>query len=272
MIKLLLGLLSLGVLAYVGMGLFLYLYQRQLLYYPTPALPHADLQSVRIQNQGHELHAWKVGPINARAVLYFGGNAEDVGNNADAFRNTLPELTIYLSEYRGYGRSEGKPSEQGLYSDALAWYDHLATMHDHVMVIGRSLGSGVASYVAANREPVGLILITPFDSIRDLAKGFYPLYPMSVLLRDPFDSLSRAKRIASPCLILLAEHDTVVPRNHSERLIDALSASQVKVKVNTLYETDHITVAAVPAYWNAMASFIRQTPVASSSRRGLTRP
>ena len=199
------------------------------------------------------LKVWRLG-AGERALLYFGGNAEDVAGNIAPFAAEFPDTAIYLVNYRGYGGSTGSPSEAALLADAEAVFDRVRAQHARVAVVGRSLGSGVAVHVAAVRDVSKLALITPYDSVLRIAQRQLPFVPVSLLLRDTFDSVSKAPRVRAPVLALLAEVDTSIPRDSSARLVAAFSPGQAEVRV--IPATDHNSIADAPEYGPALASFL----------------
>src|SRR5262249_19315765 len=156
--------------------------------------------------------------------LYFGGNAEEVSWLVE----TAPPLgawALLLVNYRGYGRSEGRPGERALFADALLLHDWARGRPEvdrsRIAAMGRSLGPGVAVHLAAERALAGVVLVSPFDSLTAVAQRHYPWLPVRWLLRHPFDSLARAPSIQTPLLCLTAGRDTIVPPAHSARLCAA---------------------------------------------------
>ncbi len=145
------------------------------------------------------------------------------------YKALFPDHAIYAVNYRGYGGSTGSPSQAALFQDALAIYDHVKANHLAVSTIGWSLGSGVATYLASERDINKLVLITPFDSILNVAKHQYPLYPIEQLLRDHYNSAAIAPKVDSKVLILIAEEDRLIPPAHAEKLAKAFSESQRNV-------------------------------------------
>src|SRR6185295_12273004 len=129
-----------------------------------------------------------------------------------------------------YGGSTGAPSEIALLADAEALFDQVRAGHPRVAVIGRSLGSGIAMHLASVRDVSKLVLVTPYDSLVRVAQRHFALVPVSWLLKDTFDSFSKASKVRAPVLMLLAEHDRVIPRAHSERLATAFAPGQVEVR------------------------------------------
>ena len=264
----LLPLLLIAAAAYIGVCALLYLLQDRLIFYPQPlpdslrrmveALPGTVELEVAAPD-GTRLHGWlrHQSATPARGlVIYFGGNAEEVsGHILDAAE--LAPWSVAAFNYRGYGQSEGDPSEAALVSDALVIYDLLAARSDideeRIVVLGRSLGSGVAVPLAAHRPVRGLILVSPFDSLRSIARKTYPFVPVEPLLRHPFDSIALAPQISAPMLVLAGERDNLIPPAHSRRLADAWAGAH---RFELLPGADHNDIHAAPRYWPAMQEFL----------------
>src|SRR4051812_37965053 len=206
---------------YLGICVLLYTFQRSLIYFPqprsypaTPATLKRPGASVSLSVRPH------AGP---KALLYFGGNAEDVSHNLPAFSSAFPEHAIYLLHYRGFAESSGEPSEKAIHEDALALFDEVHAEHPDITVIGRSLGSGVATRLASERPVSRLVLVTPYNSLLELASAQYRFFPVKWLLRDKFESWRYAPRITAPTLIVAAEHDEMIPRASTEALFHHFS-------------------------------------------------
>ena len=236
---------------YLAVGVFLYIFQRSFIYFPVGNVKdHLLVDTFEIED--HKILASVLNRGNNKAILYFGGNAEDVDYNVEAFSEIFPKYTIYLVKYRGYGGSSGEPSEQALYSDAIHIYDQISKRHENVSVIGRSLGSSVATYVASKKNVHKLALVTPFDSIESIAQSKYPIYPMQILLKDKHDSLSRAGDISADTLVLVAEMDTVVELPHTKRLMEEISS---KMEYSVIADSGHNDISAYPEYKEKLAIF-----------------
>ncbi len=233
------ALIGMLLLLYGGMALFLYLKQRSFIYFPVAGWEHS-FPTERFTSQGETIEVVVLNKEMNNAIIYFGGNAEFVAANAPAFEQAFPERAIYLVNYRGYGGSSGSPSEQALYADALQVYDALIASHEDVAVIGRSVGSGIATYLAANRPVPRLVLVTPFDSMLSMAIDQFPFFPVRFFLKDRYDSYSRVNQIESQTLVLLAGKDSIIRPKYSNRLISAFPKSQVTVK--TFREAGHNTL------------------------------
>ncbi len=231
-----------ALIVYFGIGLLLYVNQRRMLYFPTQAIADAGADSITLPVVGATLHIYVVRAGRERALIYFGGNASSASDSRAFFAAEFPDHSSYLPDYRSYGRSTGQPTQAALFADALALFDAVREHHRHIDVIGLSLGSGIAAHVAAERPVEKLALVTPYDSIRRVAQGRFPFYPMSVLLKDPYDSLSLVPRISAPTLIVIAGLDETIPSQRSEALAQAFPPAQRRVEVfatathNTLWD------------------------------------
>lgn len=245
-----------AVSAYVLTAAWLYRSQRRMLYFPQPLITHPRAEPFAIQSQGVQRTGWIINPGHRQALLYFGGNRESVEQNEEFFRKALPWTSVYLIPYRGFSGNPGSPSEQSLFADALSDYDYVAARHAAVDVMGRSLGSGVAVYVAVNRKFARLVLTTPYDSIQSLAQEKYPIFPMRLILEDKFESWKRVPSIEARTLVLVAENDLVVPRASTDRLIAHFRVAPELVFVR---ESDHSTIIATKVYARAIRKFLTRS-------------
>jgi len=241
---------------YALSSLWLYATQQDQVYHPTPEKSVAGVTHLFLDTGEVRLKVWTLNPGRSKALLYFGGNAEDVAENLTAFQTMFPDRSVYLMNYRGYGGSTGTPSEEGLCADAELAYDYIAKKHASVAVMGRSIGTGVATCLAARRDVEKLLLVTPFDSLRAVAQERYPYFPVSWLLRDQFDSAKRAPSVHAPVLVIIAEEDTVVPPEHAQNLAHAF----VNVPIDTviLSGVNHDSVRRHPAYAGLLSDFLRR--------------
>ncbi len=254
--KSILTVLLLLVAAYAGICAYLYSQQRSLLYFPQFTRVAAAQTDFTLVRGGTSLRGWVVNPGRPRAVLYFGGNGEPIQNNRASFAQWFPGDTTYLLAYRGYGASDGAPNEALLFADALALYDDVHAAHPAmpISVIGRSLGSGVASYVASKRPVARLALVTPFDNMADVAQARYPWLPVRALVKDRYDSARYLASFHGPVLVIRAGHDEIIDRARTQRLIKALPRPP---QVLELPNAGHNSVQDVPAYAQALEVFFR---------------
>jgi len=184
------------------------------------------------------------------ALIYFGGNAEDVSLNMRSFSAGFPESAIYLLHYRGYGGSTGKPSEGALFADALTLFDEVHSEHPQITVVGRSLGSGIAVYLASLRPVSRLVLVTPYDSLQELAALQFPYLPVKWLLLDKFESWRFAPHVTAPTLIITAENDEVIPRANSELLQSRFKSGVTSFK--TVAGAGHNTISESADYMDLL--------------------
>ncbi len=254
MIKVTLWILFLAFTSYALFCAFLYSKQRSLIYYPSSRTTSSQAESILLDNEGQSLQVWHVAAEDRNALIYFGGNAEDVALSIPELKHLFPGYAIYLPHYRGYGGSTGHATEQGLYSDALALYREIVNRYDSISVMGRSLGTGVAVYLASQKTVKSLILVTPYDSMTRLASGYYPFLPVSLLLKDRFESVLRAAEIDTPTLVLIAEHDEVIPRKNSNRLVAELDPSITEVVI--VPGTGHNSIETSPVYEDSLKTFL----------------
>ena len=245
--------ISTAISVYFIIGVLLFILQRDFLYYPSDAINH-NFTTKTIITGNVALNIVVLNPGKKSAILYFGGNAESVVRNADNFLQYFPDHTVYLHNYRGYGGSLGNPTEKSLYEDSQLLYDNVCIKQEQCSVIGRSLGSGIATFLASTRKINKLVLVTPYDSIESIAQGQYPMYPISLLLKDKYDSVSRVNNISSKTLVILAEHDNVIPRRHSQLLISAFKPNTISVSI--IKNTGHNNISSTSKYHQLMYDFL----------------
>jgi pimeloyl-ACP methyl ester carboxylesterase len=229
---------------YLTLCVVLFLVQRTLLYHPRGASTQTDLVTLPVSNvrvvASTQLHN---GP---HAAIYLGGNAEDVTITMSELSAAFPDRAIYALHYRGYGGSSGSPSQDALFSDALALFDHAYGKHPEITVIGRSLGSGIAIYLASHRPVARLVLVTPFDSILGIAHGMFPFLPTRWIVRDKFESNRYAASVTAPTSIIAADHDEIIPRSNTELLRTRFRPGQLSYVV--IPNTDHNSISLAPQY------------------------
>jgi pimeloyl-ACP methyl ester carboxylesterase len=251
-----------AITGYIGLCALIFLIQDRMLFFPSASDPRAVTQlkpwQRSIETPQAMLSGWLIGardPPNAPLVFYFGGNAEDVSvTGLDAANKA--DANFVLMNYRGYGASEGTPSQSALFADALYVYDALVetTVHNgKVVAFGRSLGSGVAVYLASHRKVDAVVLATPYDSIGNVARRHYPWLPVSALIRHPFDSLALAPGLNIEALFLVAERDQIIPPYHAQQLADSWSGS---TQWELIEGASHNSIDAAPRYWVSIREFL----------------
>lgn len=220
MSRILMSVVALLIALYVLLCGALFVFQRSLIYFPQPGSAVTTADS-RLKLAMPDADVWVTVREHAgpKALIYFGGNAEDVSRNLPSFSAAFPDYAVYLLNYRGFGGSGGSPSEEAIAEDALALFDRVYASHPQIAVVGRSLGSGVAVRLASQRPAQTLILVTPYNSLEELAVRQYPWFPVKWLLKDRFESGRYAAHIQVPTLLLAASDDEVIPRDSTQRLL-----------------------------------------------------
>lgn len=234
MLGLLLSVLKIAVLVYLGLCLLVSCRQASFIYYPTSelrwdpvdvGLPYEDV--FLSEGKGDTIHGWFV-PVDGAeyTVLFFHGNAGNIGDRVESIKLFADMgLNVMIVDYPGYGRSTGKPTEDGTYEAArLAWM-HLVQEHGlspkSITVFGRSLGGAVAAWLAEQEAPRSLILESTFTSVPDMGKEIYPFLPVRLLARFKYDTGERIGRVDCPVLVIHSPQDDIVPYHHGRRIFDA---------------------------------------------------
>lgn len=223
--------LSVAAMGYAGLCVAMYVSQRSLIYYPQPRAVTAAASTLKLPVDGAEVVV-TVRPLDGpKAIVYFGGNGEDVSQNLDSFAEAFPFQALYLMHYRGYGGSTGQPTEKSNVADGFALFEKVRALHTDVTIVGRSLGSGVAMQVASQVTASRLVLVTPFASMVELGAELYPLLPVRFLAKDTYESGKFAAQIKIPTTIIMAESDEVIPRASTERLLSRFDAGVATMTV-----------------------------------------
>ncbi len=246
--------LALLLLGYAALCAFLFVAQRSMIYFPTPPSAGVPAQPLTLAVDGAMLRHWLVQRPSRRALIYFGGNAEDTGSSVAEFAAAIDDRTLVFAQYRGYGGSTGAPSESALVADAIALFDRLAPDHDDIAVVGRSLGSGVAVQLAARRPVSSLVLVTPFDSLVAVGQAALPWVPVSLLARDRYESARIAPAVTARALLLVAEEDRIVPPRRAQALFEAFPPGRAELAL--VEGAGHNDIQLWPQYYRRIAEFL----------------
>lgn len=218
---------------YLSICAALFLLQRQIIYKPAReqlSPEHYGLYDMHeltlTAKDGTHIKAWyKPAPKGKLTMVYYHGNAGNLADRTEKLEAFLKHgIGILALSYRGYGDSEGSPTEQGLYQDGRAALDYLIAQNidlNNVFIYGESLGSGVGVQMATEYKTRALILEAPYTSLTNRGYERYPLFPIKLLLRDKFDSLSKIGKVHTPLLIFHGYRDDVMPIHHGRRLLQA---------------------------------------------------
>ena len=248
---------------YLAICAILYLMQERLIFFPPSPVEeiYAAVKTNEISfiNTDDKIRGWKisVNPQATKTLLYFGGNAEDVvyfNFEAEKF-NAHQAIAI---NHPGYGKSSGTPSQQGLYQNSLDVYDHVINKYglhpDDIIIMGRSLGSSVATYLASKRKSAGLILITPFDSVKNIAANQYKMFPVKLMLKHGFPTVDYISKVNTPVLIVAAEQDEMIADINLENLSLASGNNSRVIRYSGV---GHNTIQSHREYYAEINRFIK---------------
>jgi fermentation-respiration switch protein FrsA (DUF1100 family) len=223
------SILLVALVSYLGLVAIMYLAQRALMYFPytvrmTPEeadFPQASEVGLNAAD-GVRILAWVVPPKPGKPViLYLHGNGGSLAHRVSRFRKLIDDGTgLVALSYRGYGGSDGSPSEEGLIADGRAAYAFARSRFPDARIVlwGESLGTGIAVAIAGEKDVAAVILEAPFTSAADVAFSAYPFLPVSLLMKDQFRSDARIGRVKAPVLIMHGARDRIVPFHLGERL------------------------------------------------------
>src|SRR5210317_836101 len=211
------------IVIYASVLVLLFIFQRNLMYHPNENNYFGDKLEVNIEKvniktpDNLSLLGWfhKKNLNKFKTIIYFHGNAGTLENRIHKLNHFKDmDVNFLIIAWRGFSGNKGKPSEEGLYIDAnstILWLKKLGLTEKDIILYGESLGTGVATEIAQNKDYAGLILETPFTSMVEAAKNFYPYIPVFLLLKDKYDNQNKIKNIDIPVLIMHGEVDQIVP-------------------------------------------------------------
>ena len=244
--------------------------EKRFVFFPTSVVEYTpedvglDYEEVFITTQdGLRLHAWHVPGTSEYTWLWFHGNGGNIGHRVSelALLHHRLGVNLLMFDYRGYGKSEGTPSEQGTYKDARAALrylrDRAKTPMERIVYFGHSLGSAVAVELAVAEPPLGLILVSPFASLSDMSRLVFPLLPAGWLLRNRYNSLERIAKVHRPLLVLHGDQDETVPLSQANKLFDAANPPK---RIQLMPGAGHNDTfeAGGQAYWGALEQFVSE--------------
>jgi len=246
----------------------LFFFQPRFVYFPTrpiamtPAAIGLPFEAVRFQaSDGVELSGWFVPAEGSRGVVLFcHGNAGNISHRLDTLE-ILHRLGLgtFIFDYRGYGQSEGRPTEQGTYLDAEAAYRYLVQQRavdpGEIIIFGRSLGGAVAAWLAQEHTPQALIMESTFTSVPDLAAHLYPYLPVRYLSRFRYNTADNLSRVSCPILIVHSRDDEMIPFSHGRRLFETASEPKEFLEIRGSHNEGFMISA--DRYEEGLASFLR---------------
>lgn len=259
------------VLVYVCLSLYLYWKQSRYVFYPRrkifywPSDFGMNFEHVVFTTQdGETLAGWFV-PADGikgtgRILVFCHGNGGNIGDRVraiESFGNL--GLDVLIFDYRGYGNSTGKPSEQGTYMDALAVWNHLKTRmvpQEKIVVYGESLGGAVAVWLAEQVRPGALVVESCFTSAADLARKMFPLLPVKLICRFKYDSLSMIGNVRCPVLVAHSSEDEMIPFGHGKRLYEKAPEPKKFVEMKGQHNDGGIIINE--GYQKALKEFLEE--------------
>lgn len=229
----------------------------------TPRYLDMEYEDVYFQtSDGVTLNAWLISPAaDSPMVLWFHGNAGNIGDRVENARLLYDRgLALCMVDYRGYGKSEGSPSEKGVYLDGQAAYDYLASRGvapDKLIIFGRSLGAAVAVFVASRNECAGVVLESAMTNMADMARVHYPIIPGLGSLKNKFNSIGRIASLRSPILFIHGDEDEIVPYELGQRLFEAAKAEKDFYTIRGAHHNDTYLIGG-SEYFDRFDRFVRE--------------
>jgi uncharacterized protein len=255
------------VLIYFLIGLKYFLNQDRFVYYPIaqinmyPSDIGLDYEDVWLGTEdGIMINAWFFEQKKSdKVVLVFHGNGGNISYNLDLAKGLLKyHFSVMLLDYRGYGKSKGKPSEEGTYLDSQAAFDYLLTQKgykpDDIILLGRSLGGPIAARLASISSPRALVLDSTFTSLKDIGSKVYPFLPVRRFFKFDYDTLSYIKRTDIPVLIIHSTEDDTIPFDHAQRLLEAVNTKKRLIEIKGNHNSSF--AASQDIYLETMRKFI----------------
>ena len=245
---------------------------RTMIYFPqreievTPDSVGLEYEDVYLTaSDGTRIHGWHIPGRSKRTLLWFHGNAGNISHRLDNIQALNRRLGVgaLIIDYRGYGLSEGKPSEKGLYMDAEAAFDYLVSdlgldAEREIVLFGRSLGAGVAVEMATRHRVRGVMIESGFTSIREMAESSGSILPVPLVLalfEARYDSISKIGRVESPLMILHGDRDDTVPYWMAEKLYAAASEPKTLYPIRGAGHNDTVRIGG-ETYFKALEDFI----------------
>ena len=256
-----------AVVLYVLLVVVIFLLQKHMVYHParelagTPDQAGLAYQDVYIRtSDGVKINAWFVPADDAKGtILFFHGNAGNISHRVDSLA-ILHDLgySALIIDYRGYGRSEGSPGEEGTYLDAQAAWDYLRQKRKidaaGIVVLGRSMGAAVAAWLAGKERPGGVILESGFTSVPDRGAELFPFLPVRWMSLIRYDTLGRIASVRCPVLFVHSRDDRLIPISHGRRLFEAANEPKRLLEITGTHNDGFIISGAV--YTDGLVKFL----------------
>jgi len=257
------------ILLFAVYTVYLYFNQSKYVYFPTsdiaatPSDAGLFYEDIMLKtSDGINISGWYIPAENQRGtILFFHGNGGNISHRIE-FIEMFYELNLstFIIDYRGYGKSEGKPSEEGTYFDAEAAWDYLVDEKkinpSRIIIYGRSLGGPIGVRLAEKHKPAALILDSTFTSIKDIGARLYPFLPVRRFFKFEYNTIEYLKEADCPVLIIHSRDDSYIPFSHAERLFEAVDNK--KELVETLGDHNTNFIVSREDYKNSIDFFINK--------------
>jgi fermentation-respiration switch protein FrsA (DUF1100 family) len=255
--------------AYLLLVAFVYLTQASMLYLPNipgrellaaPAAVGLDYEDITLDaSDGVSVHGWFVPSDSPRVLLYFHGNAGNISHRLYSIKEFHDlGLSVFIIDYRGYGQSSGKPTEQGLYRDGEAAWRYLTGERgiapEDIIVFGRSLGGSVASWIAAREKTAALIVESSFTSVPDIGQDAYPWLPVRWLSRFEHSTRNEVAKATCPVLVVHSRDDEIIPFHHGQAIYGAANEPKQFLEIRGGHNDGHAVSATV--YSDGIQAFL----------------
>ncbi len=276
MVKILMNIVLGALFLFVFLFLWVRLQERSGLFFPardlyrSPAAEGLAFEDVHFRSAGNELHGWYIPASGSQVVLWMHGNAGNIADRLDQAVEMKRALGVssFMFDYRGYGKSEGRPSEAGLYQDAEAAFRWLTETRGvnprHIILYGQSLGSAVSVDLALNGgvNSGGMVLESPFTSAADVARSIYFGLPVGLVMSVKLDNIGRIGEVKMPILVIHGISDTVIPFSMGKKLFDVAPEPKTFLPIAGADHSDCYYVGG-EAYWSAWKDLLDQVGVQS---------
>jgi fermentation-respiration switch protein FrsA (DUF1100 family) len=255
--------------AYLLLVAFVYLTQASMLYLPNipgrellaaPDAVRLDYEDITLEaSDGVSVHGWFVPSDSPRVLLYFHGNAGNISHRLYSIKEFHDlGLSVFIIDYRGYGQSSGKPTEQGLYRDGEAAWRYLTGERgiapEDIIVFGRSLGGSVASWIAAREKTAALIVESSFTSVPDIGQDAYPWLPVRWLSRFEHSTRNEVAKATCPVLVVHSRDDEIIPFHHGQAIYGAANEPKQFLEIRGGHNDGHAVSATV--YSDGIQAFL----------------
>ena len=272
MIPMMSTVLAIVVVLFASVSLYVALAQSKYLYFPdktiaaTPETIGLAFEDLSLKTEdGETIAGWfvphiKDGVMATQTVLFCHGNAGDIGDRVESIR-TFHRLgfNVLAFDYRGFGKSSGRPTEQGTYQDALACWDYLVDKRgqrpDSIVVFGRSLGGAVACWLAVHADPGILVLESVFSSVPDMAAKMFPFLPVRLFCRFKYDNVECVSDVHCPVMVAHSPADRTCPFEQGKRVYEAANLPKQFIEMQGGHNAGGLDVN--PSYQNALLKFVK---------------